>query len=269
MNKFIKIMSSRYVKFLIGPFLGMWVFCFSTIPTGYLGVVTTFGKITDVIEPGLHLLNPVATVDKISLQVRTTTTSSEAASSDLQNVGTTIKLNYSLDPLSIKNLYTQIGSDTDVLEKSIIDPAMNETFKAVVSQFNAEDLINERAKVSQQIEILLQQKLKGYFITIRSVNITDFQFSTVFDQAIEQKVIAQQNILTEQNNLQKIKIQAEQKIVQAQADAQVLTLKKSVVTPELIQLKEVENSSLAIQKWDGHLPTYTGNNIPFIMNKEN
>lgn len=247
--------------------LMVWVFCLTTVPSGYVGIVTTFGRVTDVISPGLNILNPFSFVTKISLQIFSTNTQSSAASSDLQNVETTIKLNYSINPVSAQKLFTQVGTDRSYIEQSIIDPAMNETFKSVVAQFNAEDLINERAKVSEQIQSVLEKKLNRYFINIQSVNITDFQFSKEFDKAIEQKVIAQQNISTEQNNLQKIKIEAEQKIVQAQADAQVLNLKKSAVTPELIQLKQVENNSLAIQKWDGHLPNYTGNNIPFIMNK--
>lgn len=255
-----------YTAVCVSLFLG---FCsMSRVGAGEVGIVTMFGKTRDtLLHPGIHFLNPLSSVHKLSLRVLTTHNESQAASSDLQNVDTVITLNYSLDGTRAKDLYKQIGFDRDNIENSIIQPAINETSKAVVAKFNAEDLINERAKVSKEIEILLSSKLKSYFIRVRSLNITNFKFSGTFNSAIDAKVIAQQNILTEKNNLSKIKIEAEQRVVSAKADADAMKVKRMEITPELIQLKKLENEQLAIQKWDGKLPQYTGKDLPFIMQK--
>ena len=258
-----------YILAASAPFALLVGFCsMSMVGAGEVGVVTTFGKTRDtMLQPGLHFLNPFSIVNILSLRVITTHNESQAASSDLQNVDTVISLNYSIDGTRAKELYKQIGFDKNNIENSIIKPAMNETFKAVVAKFNAEDLINKRAKVSEEIEKLLFSKLNNYFIHIRSLNITNFQFSKTFNNAIEAKVIAQQKILTEKNNLSRVKIEAEQRVVSAKADADSMKAKRLEVTPELIQLKKLENEQAAIQKWDGQLPKYTGKDLPFIMQK--
>lgn len=238
----------------------------SVIGPGTVGVVTLFGNIrNETLDSGLHIVNPLVTVHKMNLRVLTTTADSEAASSDLQTVDTQITLNYSLNGQDVKNIFSRIGDNPSYFQSSIINPAMSETFKAVVAQFTAEDLINKRDRVSVAIDELLQKKLNPYGIIVQSISITNFTFSKVFNQAIEAKVTAQQRVLTEQNNLARIKVEAQQKVVQAQAEATALNLQKQVITQELIQLRQVENQSAAIAKWDGRLPTYTGGNIPFIF----
>lgn len=238
----------------------------SVIGSGNVGVVTFFGKIEpETLAPGFHMLNPLADVHSLNLRILTTAADSEAASSDLQTVDTKITLNYSVNGEDAKNIYARIGNNPDYFESSIINPAMSETFKAVVADFTAEDLINRRDKVSHNIDVMLQQKLKPYGILVQSVSITNFQFSQNFNQAIEAKVTAQQRVLTEQNNLARIKVEAQQKIVQAQAEATSLNLQKQAITPELLQLRQIENQSLAIAKWNGELPKYSTGSLPFIM----
>jgi regulator of protease activity HflC (stomatin/prohibitin superfamily) len=245
--------------------------CIHTVPAGYIGVETTFGHVSEKSLPsGFYVLNPLCSVHDINARVNTIETTSEAASSDLQSVSTAITLNYNLNALNMANIYKTLGSDQHFIAKTIISPAVNEAFKSVVANYSAQDLIDKRTEVSSDINKLLQQKLNEYNINVDSINITDFKFSHSFNEAIEAKVTAQQQVLTAQNTLDKAKIEAQQKIVKAQAEAQSLSLQKEQITPELIQLREVQNESAAIEKWNGVLPTYTGNSMPFIMNnKEN
>jgi prohibitin 2 len=263
MDKSLKYLSISAVGFFV---LLFGIMSISTIGAGQVGVVTLFGEVSPVtLDPGMHFLNPFASVHKLNVRVLTTQANSEAASSDLQTVDTQITLNYSLRAKNAIEIYSNIGNDPDYFENSIIDPAMSETFKSVVADFSAEDLINKRALVSDGIQKMLQTKLSAYGIDVQSISITNFQFSTQFNQAIEAKVTAQQRVFTEQNNLAAIKVQAQQKIVQAQAEATALNIQKQAITPDLLQLRQVENQTAAIAKWDGHLPQYTGATIPFIM----
>ncbi len=264
---------SKLTAIIYGVITFIAVFMFmqsaSVIGAGQIGVITLFGDTQQkTIEPGFHMINPLSSVHKINVRVLTTTNDSEAASSDLQVVHTQITLNYSLNANDVKNIYQKIGDNPEYFEKSIINPAMSETFKAVVADFTAEELINKRAIVSQNINKMLQIKLSEYGIIVQSVSITNFLFSDSFNQAIEGKVTAQQRVLTEQNNLSRIKVEAQQKIVQAQAEATSLNLQKQAITPELLKLREIENQSKAIERWDGKLPTYSGANIPFIINQK-
>lgn len=258
-------------KFVVGGVLAVVccfiLFCsFGYVPAGNVGVVTTFGEISNITySPGAHFLNPFSVINLINTRVLTASTQSEAASKDLQIVDTAITLNYNISATDLKAFYSAIGNSPDNLQNSIIQPAMSETFKAVVAEFTAEDLINKRDEVSSGIAKLLAAKLAKYNLTVDSISVTNFKFSEAFNVAIEAKVTAQQNVLKASNDLQRIKIEAQQKVVQAQAIASSMALQKQIVTPELIQLKQIENEKAAIDKWNGVLPLYTGNNLPFIM----
>ncbi len=237
------------------------------IDNGHVGIQTTFGKISsEKLPAGLYFYNPaITTLHSINIQVSTVTTESEAASKDLQIVHTAITLNYNISESDIVDYFKRLGGKQDVLEENIIKPATNETFKAVVAEFTAEDLINKRPEVSHKIESLLLAKLKQYNVNVDSISVTQFQFSKSFNDAIESKVTAQQNVLKAQNDLARIEVEAKQKIAQAEGQAKAMSLQKSIVTPELIQLKQIENQNLAIQKWNGALPQYNGTTLPFII----
>jgi hypothetical protein len=96
-------------------------------------------------------------------------------------------------------------------------------------------------------------------VQVQGVNITNFQFSQEYTQAIEQKQVAQQRAQQAQYDLERIKVQAEQEVAQAQGQSQAQKLLQSTLTPELIQLK-------AVDKWNGVLPQVIGGSgaIPMI-----
>jgi hypothetical protein len=62
-----------------------------------------------------------------------------------------------------------------------------------------------------------------------------------------------------------VKIEAEQKLTQARAEAEALRIQKQEVTPELLRLREIEAMLKAIEKWDGKLPQVTGGAVPFLQ----
>ncbi len=64
--------------------------------------------------------------------------------------------------------------------------------------------------------------------------------------------------------MERIKIEADQKVASARAEAESLRLQKENVTPQLIELRRIEASIKAIDKWDGRMPQFTGGALPFI-----
>lgn len=164
------IVSGVVALFLFSVLAFFWPI--ATINAGEIGVVTTFGEIEkNSLGPGIHLINPLSTVHKINIRILTTIANSEAASSDLQNVDTQITLNYSLNPLYVKQIYSTLGNDPAAFEQSIINPALSESFKAIVSGFTAEELINKRDIVSHKVNQMIQDKLNKYGIIVQSVSI--------------------------------------------------------------------------------------------------
>jgi regulator of protease activity HflC (stomatin/prohibitin superfamily) len=106
--------------------------------------------------------------------------------------------------------------------------------------------------------------LSSYAILVDDFSIVNFKFSQVFEQAIEAKQTAEQLALKAQRDLERIKIEADQKVASARAEAEALRLQKENVTPQLIKLRQIEASIKAIEKWDGHLPKINSGAVPFI-----
>jgi len=233
------------------------------ISAGERGVLLTFGKPSmDAAGEGLHFKVPFAqSVKKIEVRTQKIETGADSASRDLQEVQTTIALNFHLMPESTPKLYQEIGI---AYKERIIDPAIQESVKAVTAKFTAEELITRRPEVRLGIQQALEERLGKYYIKVDDFNIVNFQFSDEFDKAIEQKVTAEQLKLKASMDLERIKIEKEQKITQAEAEAESLRLQKQQITSDLIELRKIEVQRTAIEKWDGILPKVTGGAIPFI-----
>ena len=144
-----------------------------------------------------------------------------------------------------------------MFKERLIDPSVQEAVKAVTAQFTAEELITRRAEVSIMIKEMLSERLVNRHILVDEFNIVDFNFSPVFNDAIEAKQKAEQDALKAQRDLERIKIEAEQKVTEAQAEAESQRLQRETITDTILQLR-------AIEKWDGVLPQVTSGAVPFI-----
>lgn len=233
-----------------------------TISAGHRGVLLTFGKPSmEVKDEGLHFKVPlIQSIKKLEVRKQKIEVTADSASKDLQDVQTTIALNFHLSESEVPVLYQKIGNS---YRERIIDPAIQEAVKAVTANYVAEELITKRPMVREDMRILLKEKLDKYYIKVDDFNIVNFQFSEEFDKAIEQKVTAEQFKLKAVMDLERIKVEKEQKITQAQAEAEALRIQKQVITKELIQLRNIEMQMSAIEKWNGVMPEATSG-MPFI-----
>ncbi len=236
---------------------------FSTVQYGHIGLYKTFGKLNNnTLEPGIHMKLPfVQSIIQVNTQVTKAETDTTASSKDLQPVSTHVAVNYSVNKEAVYHLMNNIGRSFDVI---IINPAIQEIVKEVTAKYPAEDLIAKRDVVAGEISGNLTKRLAKYDLIVNDINIVNFKFSDAFNQSIEAKQVAQQQALKAENDLKRIQIEGKQKIVQAQAEAESLKLKKLEVTPELVQLKQIEVQEKAVEKWNGQLPSVTGGATPFI-----
>lgn len=235
-----------------------------TIPPGHRGVIVRLGAVQKGVQgEGLHFKLPwVDDIEKLNVQVQKDEVEANAASHDLQIVTTKIASNFNLVPEVVDQIYQEIGFD---YANKVIAPAVQEIVKAVTAKYTAEELITKRADVKMQIKQLLADRLLNYHIRLVDVSIADFNFSKAFNEAIEAKQVAEQQVATARNNLDRIKVEAMQKVTQAEAEAKALDLQRQVISQQLIELRTVENQKMAIERWDGHLPQYSAGNLPFIM----
>ncbi len=225
---------------------------FQTIASGEVGLKVRFGKIVDSsLNEGLNLKIPyIEQIQKVNIKVQKSEITVESSTKDMQTIMTTIATNYRVDSKKASNLYKTVGNNYEVI---VLEPAIKESIKSAIAKYNAEEITTKRSEVSQNCLTALQEKVEKYGIIVEDFNLTDFNFSPEYTKAIEEKQVAEQK-------LQKTKLEAEAKIVEAEATRKANDLLKQSLTSELITKQFIE-------KWDGKLPeTYAGNDILKMFN---
>lgn len=253
----------------------MVISCFVTIPTGYTGIMTTFGKVDNrTLEAGLNFKAPWQKIVKMDNREQKVTFDFPAFSSDIQQVQVLGSFTFSINQNTAMNLYREVGTKyVDIL----VNPRVVENVKTVFSRYNAEELISSREILSGEILTLLVEDLKDKGINILSVAIEDIDFTDAFTNAIEAKQVATQNKLkAETEQEQKIieaEAEAERKRIEANAAAEVKMIEADAFAYETITKAEAEakanemiSTSLTNEildkmyydSWDGVLPKYIG-----------
>lgn len=235
------------------------------VESGTRGVLTTFGKVDPVpLDEGIHFVVPlISRVHIIDVRLQKSEGHGIAASKDLQQVKISAALNWRLDPAIVADTFQKIGNQ-DAVAVRVIEPAAQESTKAVSAQYTAEELVTQRVEVSQKIKEALETRLRRHGVIVDNLAAVNYDFSEVFDRAIEAKVEAEQKKLTAERDLERIRVEAEQALAKARGEADSLKAKRQEITPELLRLKQLENEAEAIAKWDGALPQVTGGAMPFV-----
>lgn len=226
------------------------------VNAGSVGVVTQFGAVTGTnFEQGMHFKIPfIQGVDTFDVRTQKEQVEAAAASADLQTVHSVVAVNYHLDAKQVSSVFREIGTK---YKERVLDPAVQESFKYTTAQFTAEQLITKREEVKSKALEHLKQRMATFHIIVDEFNIVNFDFSPEFNAAIEAKQVAQQNVEKAKQDLARIEVEAKQKVAEANGTAQSQALLRPNLTPEYLQY-------LAINKWDGKLPTAT-NGVPFLQ----
>ncbi|CAG9172448.1 hypothetical protein LMG23992_02236 [Cupriavidus laharis] len=244
----------------------IWTFRpFAVVPAGYRGVMTMFGRPSPTVyAEGIHWRTPIAeSLNLVNVSTLKSEVDGEAASRDLQSVQMRVALNYHANSESAVAIFRDLGNEPEI---RIVAPAIQESMKAVVARYTAEELITKRADVSAGIVTQLRNRMLRHGLAVDEFSLINFRFSRSFDDAIEAKTTAEQLKLKADRDLERVRVEAEQRLTMAQAEAASLRAQKEQITPELLKLREVENQREAIKRWNGVLPQYSGQAaVPFLQ----
>ena len=259
-------------KFIIGIVcviivLGLIIFFASTtiVPTGHIGVVTLYSKVQDkYLDAGFHFIIPfVEDVHDVDIRTQKYNNTVEGSAKDLQIVNITISINYQIKAEKASELYAKVGENYN---DTILNPALQSGLKAAMAQFTAEEMVTKRTEVATAITNELNSRLEEYFL-ISAVNIENIDFTEEYNAAIEAKTTNEQKAEAERAQLEIIKVQNEQKINTAEAEAKVRELQAQSVTEETLEQLRLENQKAMIDKWNGQMPTtILGENANALFN---
>ncbi len=237
------------------------------------------------LPEGFHLKKPF--MDKIEqIDIRLTAASAKAvsASKDLQTVQTQVTLQYSITGELAPVIFQKIGKRNTV-SLTLIEPAIQESVKAITAKYTAEQLVTKRAEVKVEIQeainnfisiTLAEKGISTNALRIANIAITDFDFSDEFNKAIELKVKAEQEALQAKNEkirrVTQAEAAAEEKKLAASAHAfEIEVASKARAAAIEREAKALKNNPQIIQlrlaeKWDGTLPKFSGGNTVPLLN---
>ncbi|MBE6553460.1 MAG: prohibitin family protein [Ruminococcaceae bacterium] len=294
---FVKTKQNRFLTrtlpsavFVIIAVVLITVSCLRTVPTGHTGIVTVFGKVeNETYEAGVHFTAPWKSVVNMDNRNQKASIDLSCFSSDIQEVSVTYTLNYQISKSNAQMIYKDIGiSYYDV----IILPRVQEAVKSELAKYTAEQLLSNRAQLSQDIRSVLTEKLEAYNIVVVDASMENLDFSDAFTDAVEAKQVAEQRskqaqIEQDQKNMEAeaaakraqieaeaeakvaviaanadldvVKIQADAAEYAGQKDAAVIGQVRDIFAKDPANLTDEDVEQLLlyyyIQRWDGKLPT--------------
>lgn len=263
--------------------------CVRTVPTGHTGIVTTFGRVEDITyEAGVHLCAPWQEVVNMDNRNQKASIDLACFSSDIQEVAVTYTLNYQISKTNAQTIYKEIGVS---YYETVILPRVQEAVKSEMAKYTAEELLSNRALLSQDIRTLLTEKLSFYNIVVVDASMENLDFSDAFTDAVEAKQVAEQKSkqaqieqsqktmeanaaaeraeieanaaaavakIAAEADLEVVKIQADAAEYAGQKDAAVIGQVRDILSadPENLTNEDLHNLLVYyyILQWDGKLP---------------
>lgn len=248
------------------------LFGHKTIKQGYVGVKYQFGKVVETgITPGWHWHVPfIQNIKDVDTREQIYEGTLSAYTRDTQTVeGVEFTVNWSYDTSRLDDIIQTIGLDN--IEPKLIVPQVNSVTKNAVGKYKAEELVQNRSVLQEQVEDELRESFSAYGINVHAFNIKNIDFEDSFEDVIRAKVAAEQEALRKQNETVAKEEEAKQRLIAAEAEAEAKKLaadaeayairviqEQIAASPEYIQLQMVE-------KWNGQWPQVMGNTVnPFV-----
>lgn len=220
---------------------------FKTVDNGEVAVVKNLGKVEDVREPGMHtdfwMTKSYVKLDTKRRQVDIVTA---AYSNDKQTMDLTMVVQYQIKVDMAKEIVIHYGT-LEVLEARIRSVAIERT-KAIMSSYTADSLIEQRGIISAAVAEAVEKALStDYYIDVTNVSLTNIDFSDAYEAAVEQKMIATQEVEKAKADAQKAEETAKGQLAVAkqEAEAQIAKAEAEAKAKELAA--QAEANAIAIK----------------------
>lgn len=266
------------LSILTGIFLIAFIFIpfsFHQINTGEIAVVKVWGKAEYYKTSGTYFDFWVGkSYQRYDTKIRQTQIETTAYSQDAQSMSLKITIQYKIQQDNVLEINNEYGS-LEVLE-SRIEAVVEDNIKAIMSGRQAMVIIEERSLISAESLEAVKNATSSYYIDIDNILYQDIEFSEAFEQAVEDKMISEQQQLQAEYEAKKAEIEAQGKLavakleaeaelakaekeaeateVKAQAEANALKIIQTAWNEIDEATREVLLKQMAIESWNGELP---------------
>lgn len=220
------------------------------------GVLTRFGEVQQVLEPGLHFVNPFTSdVHKLDVTVQSLIIEELAYSQDSQVVAVTATVNYQIDPAKVAEVWQEVRKD---VETPYVIPRSAESVKNVIAKYTAQGIIENREALSGAFRENLAPRLDNTGVILKDVAINNFDFDDKYEAAVQDKQVQEQLALAEENKTAQEEERKKQEILKAEALAEKTRLEVQALNTggnEIIEKILAEAQLEAAKRWNGQGPS--------------
>jgi regulator of protease activity HflC (stomatin/prohibitin superfamily) len=209
------------------------------VPAGHVGVVDLFGKVrSEALPAGLHLVNPLASVHRMSVQTREVKETMDTPSSEGLVVHLDVSILFHLDATKAPDVYRTVGVNYDSV---LVEPNVRSSVREVTSSYEAKALYSpEREKMSAEINHHILEAIEPRGITIERLLLRDVALPQRLQEAIQEKLSAEQEASRMQFVLLKEKQEAERKKIEAEGISSFQKIVTEGINENLLKWKGIE-----------------------------
>jgi prohibitin 2 len=223
------------------------------VQPGYRGVSVTLGKVSPVFRAeGFGLKMPFITrIHQTLIRQQTEKMVADCYSSDLQQIKIDVGVLYRIPEGAVVRLYREFEGDPF---ESLVKPRVAEALKEVTAQRTAEQIVQNRSEVKSQALTIARKKV-GDSLFLEDLVLTDINLSHILEQAIESKMVQQQEAARARFTKQQAETEANTAVIKAKGEAESINLRGRALreNPSILQLEIVD-------RWDGVTPLVVGTN---------
>lgn len=251
-NPFSKFSNTLKMIAIIVIALGIFSSMFKQIDAGRVGVQSLYGSVqSDVLESGLHLINPLLEVTDFDIQTQNYTMSAihgegsqegDDAIRVLSNDGLEVVIDltvlYRITPNDAPKIFKQIGVNyTD----KIVRPVTRTRIRDNAVYYDAVALYStKRNEFQQRIFKSIEEDFKARGLVLEQLLIRNINLPVSVKASIESKINAEQDAQKMTFVLQKEKQEAERKRVEAQGIADYQRIISMGLTDKQLQYESIK-----------------------------
>jgi prohibitin 2 len=222
------------------------------VQPGFRGVEVTLGNVApEFRREGFGFKKPLIThIEQMSVRQQTRAMPAECYSSELQQVQMQLNVLYRVPEHSVVRVFREFAGEPF---ENLIAPQIQEALKEVTATQSAEMIVRKREEVKLRSLELAQRKVGTNFLEIIDLVLYDISLSPELEQAIEQKMVQEQEAAKARFTQLKAEIEAETAIIRAKGEAEAIQVRGQALrnNPDFIKLQVIQN-------WNGKSPLVVG-----------
>jgi len=210
-----------------------------SVPAAHVAVAVTFGALaSDMLEPGLHLINPFAEIVPFSTKTSLFEQTNHVPTKEGLTVDLDVAILFHIDKPRVRDIYLNIGVN---FVNVLIQPELSSAVRGLTSEADAKALYTSgRSEMQKRLKAELVSVLQPRGIVLEDVLLKAVTLPAQLTHSIELKAQAEQDSARMEFILTKERQEASRKSIEAQGIADFQRIVSEGISPALLQWKGIE-----------------------------